>query len=464
MNDFFKQPKDYWGLLILATVLMFGYSFYQGTTVLYLINNYKLSTANSYQISGTFAALVYFSAVFSGYFTNRMLDARKGIKTGLALAVLGLGLTALNRLHIYYFGMACFAVGYGFIYTNTFFLLGLIYPKGDGRREGGFTLAYMGFNVGSLAGFSLGGLAIQLHVFTTSSLLVGGIFLIVLLLSAKLVDRIKIETRQYHNKYMSWQGLSVFFYIIMVWAMINWSSSLQWLLFSFCVIILLGVFGLAIKVGRVNKENGRNLLLLGFLTLSSIIYWTIYKLQDEFLLYYFQNHVARIVDGITIPSPTLLSINPITILLFGALINWFWIKTGDKYNTPLNKVVAGLLLLSIAFIPLIWGTSLGVPVGLGWVIMFLIVLSLSELVFGPGTMSMVGQLSEEKYQGIMLGVVQLSTSLASIFAAQFSIVLQQKYLNNMKTLQIGYIHAFLWVVGVLIIGALITIVIKRRVK
>lgn len=443
---------------------MFGFAFYQGTTVLYISAKFKYLTNLSYEVNAVFSAIVYLSSVLSGVLTQRYINSRTGLLVGVSLYGIGAILTGGDSFSIYTAGLAVFSLGYGFIYTNTFFLLGELYGVDDNRREGSFTLAYMGFNIGSLFGFFLGGFAIQTHLYTQVTSGMGMIFILVVLVWFS-KNRSKFN---YFFEGIQARNIKIFIvvlisFFVMLWLCLLFATYIQLYLSLICLIMLLSIFGLAIKE-RHNKVASKNLIILGVLTLITVMYWSFYKMQDNLFLSFIHDHVNRLVLGFTVPTTSLLSVNPVVILAVSPLIGYLWFKTGEKFNSPTHKVAAGMFVMASGFLFLLFAMHFGLPVNILYVIGFLGMISLSEVIFGPGTISMVGQLADEKYQRLLLGLVQLSASVASIFSGQVAIFMHDRFLMPGMNLTSGYVKVFAWIPVILIMGGMVAVITRKLTR
>jgi POT family proton-dependent oligopeptide transporter len=455
-----RYPITFWGLFFVAAALMFSFAFYLGTLVLYFINTFKLPTDISYEMNGIFSALVYISCVVGGAVTQRWLKHTQGIIIGLLFLGLGCIGTAFSDFHIFISGLSLFLCGYGLVYTSVFYLLGQLYPLTDPHRESYFTLCYTGLNVGALIGFLWGGIAISQGLFQQGAIVIG-IFLIV----SSVFFYLNLANR-YHEKMPTKFGLIFSFAALIFFAVINYfllkvSGNVQTALSVLCLIFILFIFVLGYREKAVNPDTSKNLYLLGALLLITIVFWTGYRLQNNIILVFLQQHVSRDFFGVLIPGPTVFGINPLVILIFGPLLSIFFLRNKKLYlNNPVLKISVGLFLLGLGFFSLFFGVYLKIPTSLGWVILFFIFLSFGELILGPTTISMVGRLAPEKYQSLLLGVVRTDMSVAAIFAGQIAVFFNN-YVKNAGNLQYGYIYIFISMAVILLFFGSITLLLKR---
>lgn len=145
-----KQPS---GLYILFFAELWErYSFYtmQTLLVLFLIKNFGFTDSQAYILYGSFSALIYFTPILGGYIADRFIGYRMAIYTGSVFYIVGLFLLAFFGKQVFYSSLGFLIIGNGFFKSNVSTLLGTLYEKNDIRRDSGFTLFYLGINLGSL--------------------------------------------------------------------------------------------------------------------------------------------------------------------------------------------------------------------------------------------------------------------------------------------------------------------------
>ncbi len=252
----------------------------------------------------------------------------------------------------------------------------------------------------------------------------------------------------------------VIIYIVMgvsgIYLCLKYSLILQMYFTIATFSIVVAIFIFAMLRLKNNNIEARKLFLLGTLTVTSIFYWSAYRMQDNFILYFIQQHVDRFIYGFNIPSPTLLGINPLFILLFGPLCGRLWMSDKmQNINNPILKTAISLLFLGLGFGVLALGAYAGLPTSMIWVVLFLILLSCSELILGPTTFSMVGQLANKKDQLLMLGLVKGGMSSAGVISAILA-VKGNHYLNQESHLTHSYSNIYVLIFLVLIIVSIVT--------
>jgi len=149
-TDILGHPR---GLFVcFATEMWERFSYYgmRALLIFYLTKHWEFSDATSYIIYAAYTSLVYIMPVFGGLLADRILGSRKAVTYGAILLVLGhLGMTIETNVQIFYLSLALIISGVGFLKPNISTMVGALYEKDDPRRDAGFTIFYMGINIGA---------------------------------------------------------------------------------------------------------------------------------------------------------------------------------------------------------------------------------------------------------------------------------------------------------------------------
>ena len=151
-SDFLGHPK---GLFVcFATEMWERFSYYgmRALLILYLTKHWEFSDATSYLIYGAYTSLVYIMPVFGGMLADQILGSKKAVTYGAILLVLGhTGMAIESNQQIFYLSLALIVSGVGFLKPNISTMVGSLYEQGDPRRDSGFTIFYMGINIGAFS-------------------------------------------------------------------------------------------------------------------------------------------------------------------------------------------------------------------------------------------------------------------------------------------------------------------------
>ncbi|MGH7712623.1 MAG: peptide MFS transporter, partial [Gemmatimonadaceae bacterium] len=145
----FGHPR---GLALLFAVEMwerFSYYGMRALLVLYLVNGLGWTDGNAARLYGTYTSLVWLTPIIGGYLADRFLGTRRSMIIGALIITTGHFLLALQTMPTFYLGLACVIIGTGFFKPNVSTQVGQLYRAGDPRRDAGFTIFYMGINLGA---------------------------------------------------------------------------------------------------------------------------------------------------------------------------------------------------------------------------------------------------------------------------------------------------------------------------
>lgn len=447
------------GLFILFLTEMWErFSFYgmKALLILYLVKYHLFSDSAGNLLVGSYAALVYAMPVIGGFLADRYLGFRKAVTFGAILLVLGhLGMAYEGQaatemangevardesaLQIFYFSLALIIMGVGFLKANISSIVGELYARGDERRDSGFTIFYMGINLGSAMatftcawlgetygwnyGFGAAGIGMILGLLTFTygkKYFYGkGEAKDVALLNRKSPIGLSNEWTIYILAILG---------IFVVWQMVQRHSVVEALLMvSGAASLIYIVWYATTKATKIQRDR---LLALTILIIFSVIFWALFEQAYTSLNLY----ADRILDRTTswfgeIPAGAFLSLNAVFIILFAPVFAWLWIKL-EKRNMNPNaalKFAFGIILVGIGFGALVLGADVSGTgkVAIIWLVLAYLFHTWGELCLSPVGLSYVTKLSPGKIVGFMMGVWFLATAgseyIASLLANLASI-------------------------------------------
>ncbi|MEZ4817489.1 MAG: peptide MFS transporter [Flavobacteriaceae bacterium] len=447
------------GLFILFLTEMWErFSFYgmKALLILYLVKYHLFSDTAGNLLVGSYAALVYAMPVIGGFLADRYLGFRKAVTFGAILLVLGhlgmayegeaatqMGNGEIARdegaLQVFYFSLALIIMGVGFLKANISSIVGELYKRGDARRDSGFTIFYMGINLGSAMativcawlgetyGWNYGfgaagiGMILGLITFTYGKKYFYG--------KGEAKDEALLKRKSPLGLSNEWTiYVLAILGIFVVWQMVQRHSVVEALLMVAGAGSLVYIVWYALsKASKVQRDR---LFALTILIIFSVIFWALFEQAYTSLNLY----ADRILDRTTswfgeIPAGAFLSLNAIFIILFAPVFAWLWIKL-DKRNMNPNaavKFAIGILLVGLGFGALVLGADLSGTgkVAIIWLVLAYLLHTWGELCLSPVGLSYVTKLSPGKIVGFMMGVWFLATAgseyIASLLANLASI-------------------------------------------
>ena len=418
-SDFLGHPK---GLFVcFATEMWERFSYYgmRALLILYLTKHWEFSDATSYLIYGAYTSLVYIMPVFGGMLADQILGSKKAVTYGAILLVFGhLGMTVENSEQIFYLSLALIVSGVGFLKPNISTMVGALYDEGDPRRDSGFTIFYMGINIGAFTATLLCGyLGEQVGwAYGFGAAGIGMLFgLMIFLWGQKYLEGLaEPPSKKYLEKvpgmkgitYEYWAYMSGILMVVATWFLVQNSQLVGQLLGGFGVVFI-GAW-LLYALFRCDPEERDRLIVVGILILFSLIFWALFEQAGSSLNILTDRGVDRVIFGWEVPASMFQSLNAGFIFTIAPLFAMLWIalaKRNMEPSTPI-KFSIGIILVGLGFLALVYGmkSSEGLQTGVLWIILIYLLHTLGELCLSPVGLSSVTKLSPQRIVGFMMGM------------------------------------------------------------
>ena len=415
-SDFLGHPK---GLFIcFATEMWERFSYYgmRALLILYLTKHWEFTDATSYLIYGAYTSLVYIMPVFGGMLADQILGSKKAVTYGAILLVFGhLGMTVESNEQIFYLSLALIVSGVGFLKPNISTMVGALYDEGDPRRDSGFTIFYMGINIGAFTATLLCGYLGEeigwAYGFGAAGIgmLLG---LIIFLWGQKYLEGLaeppsnKYMTKINGISYEHWAYISGVVMVLVTWFLVQNSQLVGQLLGGFGVIFI-GAWLLYALLKCAPEERDR-LIVVGILILFSLIFWALFEQAGSSLNILTDRGVDRVIFGWEVPASMFQSLNAGFIFTIAPLFALLWIalaKRNMEPSTPI-KFSIGIVLVGLGFLALVYGmnSSEGLQTGVIWIVLIYLLHTLGELCLSPVGLSSVTKLSPQRIVGFMMGM------------------------------------------------------------
>jgi len=415
-SDFLGHPK---GLFIcFATEMWERFSYYgmRALLILYLTKHWQFTDAASYLIYGAYTSLVYIMPVFGGMLADQILGSKKAVTYGAILLVFGhLGMTVESSEQIFYLSLALIVSGVGFLKPNISTMVGALYEEGDPRRDSGFTIFYMGINIGAftatlLCGY-LGEKVGWAYGFGAAGIgmLLG---LIIFLWGQKYLEGLaeppseKYMTKVSGISYENWAYISGVIMVLITWFLVQNSQLVGQLLGGFGAIFI-GAW-LLYALFKCAPEERDRLIVVGILILFSLIFWALFEQAGSSLNILTDRGVDRVIFGWEVPASMFQSLNAGFIFTIAPLFALLWIalaKRNMEPSTPI-KFSIGIVLVGLGFLVLVYGmqSSEALQTGVIWIVLIYFLHTLGELCLSPVGLSSVTKLSPQRIVGFMMGM------------------------------------------------------------
>lgn len=402
----------------------FGFYIVQGMLILYMTEYFGYTDAEGYTILGVFTALAYISPLVGGFLANKIIGYRVAIIWGGLLLFLGYFQLALPYAEsLLYPALATIIVGNGLFKPNISSLLGTQYDENDTRRDSGFTIFYVGINIGAfLAGLSAG--YIRIYFGWEITFLIAGLGLLVGLITFIYGLRYVKSTQTIHLSLKA----KIRLFSLSILAIIGVSFLLRIYMLADILLPIVGV-ALLIFLGVLtyiqNPEYRRRLLLLNILILSSVVFWMLFLQMFSSANLFVERLVDKDILGFHLSTTVFWGSEGLFIILLGPIFASTWQSLGqhDKNPSPFTKFTLGIFFAGLGFLLLVIGTYFPNShhlINPFWVFGAYLLITIGELLLSPIGLSAVTILAPANLIGLMMGVWFVAVGFGGIFAGMLA--------------------------------------------
>ena len=439
------HPRPLWMLFMTEFWERFAFYGIRWALVLYIVAQFHggaaTGEASANQTYGAYLALVYAAAIFGGYVADKIIGYQRSILVGAIIMAAGLFMIAMPDENVFKLGLATIIAGNGLFKPNISTMVGKLYTQGDERRDSGFTLFYMGINLGAmlapiLTGFlaerMLGGSAdmpAYKVVFITS-----GVGMLISLVwfwfgraQLKGVGRPPEGAEGMGRVVMTTIGavvaIPVIYFLLSMGA-----SSLQWILTAMFVVLGIMLLVEGIREGKVARDMVIAMLII---FAFNVLFWMFFEQAGSSFSFLSDKIVDRDLGapgGFIWPNAWFQSVNSLAIITIAPILAWLWVKMGRHNPSIPRKFGLGLIFNGLAFLLLMFALSSLVDdfgkIPFWTLFMVYVIQSVGELCLSPIGLSMTTKLAPTKLVGFAMGGWFLSTgignNLSGIFASHVS--------------------------------------------
>ena len=421
---FFGHPM---GLAVLFFAEMwerFSYYGMRALLIFYLTKHWLFSDEESGVIYGAYTALVYITPVLGGYLADKFLGQRKAVLFGAILLTLGhliMGVEGSGgqegmAINFFWLALAFIIVGSGFLKANISVIVGQLYPRTDIRRDGAYTIFYMGINLGAALGSIACGYLGEEWGWAWGfgaagfGMLLG---LIVFILGKPLLhgrgepnDPVKLAEKHYGISLEWWMYVIGTLAVPVCFIMVQYQSLVGYML-GICggLLVLYVIYTAVVKLPPEDRDR---IFAAIFLIFGSILFWALFEQAGSSLNLLTDRMVDRTIFGFDVKASIFQSVNAIYIVLLAPVFAAAWTWLGSKNLEPSApaKFGLGMIQLGAGFLVLVFGAS---QAGIGEltpvIYIFLIYLlhTTGELCLSPVGLSAMNRLAPANLASIIMG-------------------------------------------------------------
>jgi POT family proton-dependent oligopeptide transporter len=441
-KTFFGQPR---GLATLFMTEMWErFSFYgmRALLVLYLTAPTTLGTppgpglgfsdGDAAAIYGSYNALVYVLPLAGGWIADKIWGARRSVLVGGIIIAAGHFSMAMPAETMFWLGLFLIAAGTGLLKPNISAIVGHLYAPDDVRRDAGFSLFYMGINLGAFLAPLVTG-ALQVHLGWHWGFAAAGVGMVLGLIQYVLGRKnlgdagLRPEnpaTREELRR-VGVRGLIVVLVIAVVAVgnaiLFGWDAADVTTMLTLIILVLPVVYFVRLLRAPMTTVQRSRVKAFVALFLGAVVFWGIYDQAGSTLSVFTQNYINRDVLGFEIPTAWFQSINPIFIIAFAPVFAWLWTKLADRApSLPLKFAIAmvGIGLSFIIMIPPAAAAANGQQSSIVWIVSVYLIQTWSELLLSPTGLSATTVLAPPGYGSQMLALWFLAVAVGDSLAGQ----------------------------------------------
>jgi POT family proton-dependent oligopeptide transporter len=436
-HAFFGHPR---GLSVLFFTEMWErFSYYGMRALLILFMTAPVSagglgfdTAVAGAIYGLYTSSVYMACLPGGWIADRLLGARRAVLYGGILIAAGHFSMALQSIPFFYFGLTLIVVGTGLLKGNVAVIVGQLYTRDDHRRDAGFSIFYMGINLGAFIaplicgylgqrvgwhfGFGAAGVGMTLGIVQY------------MLGSRSLGDAGLQPAQTLDPSAKRWASVVALSFVLAgagMFAGVIPISATQ--IADAAGILLIGgaiafFAWLFLSSGWTPAER-RRLYAIAILFLAACLFWSQFEQAGSTLNLFGDRATRTEILGWTFPSSYYQSLQPLFIITFAPVFAWFWMRLGSSEPSSPTKFAYALVFVGTGFallVPAATFAATGLKISPMWLVVTYLLHTWGELALSPVGMSAMTKLAPVRIGGLIMGVWYLSISIGNFTGGRIS--------------------------------------------
>jgi POT family proton-dependent oligopeptide transporter len=395
------------------------------------------SDAQAGAVYGLYTAAVYLLALPGGWVADRLLGQRRAVFVGGCFIAAGHFSMALESLATFYLGLVLIVIGTGLLKPNVSTMVGELYPESEGgaRRDAGFSIFYMGINLGAfIAPLVCGPLGqnVDWHVGFAAAGVGMVLGLIQYTLGGKHLGTAGLKpnaTGDDASRRKSWMLLAICCAVFVVAGLLIATGAVRFSAQAAAnatgvVIVSLALIYLILQLvaGGLDPTEKKRMIVIFVLFIFSALFWSGFEQAGSSLNLFAERLTDLEFFGRVIPASVLQAVNPLMIIALAPVFAWLWIRLARSNREPSApaKFSLGLILLGLGFGVMVWASVLTAnqtrQVGPIWLILTYFFHTCGELCLSPVGLSTVTKLAPHRKVGQMMGVWFMSISLGNLIA------------------------------------------------
>ncbi len=422
-------------------------------------------------IYGLYISATYLLSLYGGWIADRLIGAQRAVWWGGILIMVGNGLLAVGSTQLFFLGLIVIVFGVGLLKPNISAIVAQIYPEGGSRRDAGFSIFYMGINVGAFlgstivpilaasygwrAGFAAPavGMLLGLVQFAMTRHYLG--------VAGVTPGASQIDTASNRRAWISLIVLTTALVGVCVAAILGLLhiDPVKLLGGSFwaMVVFAVGYFAYLLFLAGLNTAEQKRVLVMIALFIACAMFWAGFEQTGASLNLFADRYTNRNLFGWTMPAGVLQNVNPFFIIIFSPVFAALWVALGRRNMDPSApaKFALGLIFMGVGFVVMYFAAQYvvqGQQVLPTWLILTYMFHTWGELCLSPVGLSSMSKLAPPRFVGQALGVWFLATAIGNNLAGQIAGEFDG---SNVAAMPNQYLGIFWWgLIGGLVMFAI----------
>lgn len=459
-RELFGQPRGLYTLFFTEMWERFTYYGMRAMLILFMTDSVVhgglgIDDHAASSIYGLYLGCGYLLSLLGGYIADRLIGQQRAVLAGAVLIMIGNTTLISGVAEIFFLGLMLNAFGVGLLKPNISAIVSQLYPEGGSRRDAGFSIFYMGINIGSLAGsFLAPAFAFKFGWHLGFALPAAGMLLglVQFLISRRHLGEAGLELAPDARK-GSWLPVTAFLAIVLSVAalalagVVTLNANLlghatQWMI----VTLAIGYFGYLLFFAGLTAIERKRAYALIALFIGCAIFFAGYDQMGASFNLFADRYTERHILGRENPADLLQAVNPFFVVVFAPVLAALWLALGRR-NRDLSspaKFAAGLLFMGLGFLVMYFAAArvlAGSKVAMSWLIVTYLLHTWGELCLSPVGLSSMSKLVPTRFVGQVLGVWFMAMALGTLTAGLLSAEYDSTQLQSLPAL---YLKIFWW--------------------
>ena len=387
-------------------------------------------TANA--IYGLYISATYLLSLFGGWIADRLIGQQRSVFAGGVLIMLGNGCLAVGDPRLFFIGLVVIVLGVGLLKPNISAIVAQLYPEGGSRRDAGFSIFYMGINLGATLGSFF--VPIVAHEFGwNAGFALPAIGMLIGLVQFQLTKHyLRGAGVEALGARANWWPVIIFVAIVAVVTLfaitgrlkldpVAISKGANWVL----VALAAAYFAYLLLFAGLERDERSRVWVMIALFIGCAMFWAGFEQAGASFNLFAERHTDRNIFGWDMPAGVLQAVNPLLIIIFAPVFAAIWVALGRRNLDPSSpaKFGLGLILMGVGFLVMYWAAGYvvqGHKVLPTWLLLTYLLHTFGELCLSPVGLSSMTKLAPARFVGQVMGVWFLATAVGNNLAGQFA--------------------------------------------